>query len=224
MTLIPDLERDLVEAAGRVRAPRGRARHAAPYAVAAAAVAALAVGSAALLGGDDARDGPSRAAEQPDQSPPPPQRRVPRALHGSASAPLTFGFDGVRYRVVGFRSRQDSICLRLNRLGSHATMLGVTCSGERNLRRGLRREAVLKVGAGGGKLLTVSGFVTPDVTELVTRGTKRRSRVFLTEPWRPKPWAGDPIRGFIAVLEGEAGGGRSLIRELGRIQVVPTPR
>lgn len=226
MTLIPDLERDLVAAAGRMRAPRGRARRAAPVAVAVAAAVAVA-GLLAAAGGllrcqDTGDSSPAPRAgerEDPPVPPPPPQ---PRPVPGSLSAPVTFGFDGMRYRVIGFRSRtQDSVCIRLSRPGEVPAIEGVTCAGERNLRRGLRNGAVLNVGAGGGRHLSLAGFARADTTRLGIAGTAHRGRVALTEPWRPTPWRGEPIRAFYAVVDAPAGRQEMRTEELLRIRVEP---
>jgi hypothetical protein len=143
---------------------------------------------------------------------------------GSLSKPVTFDFDGVRYRIVGFRARRgDIICIRLTRVDTMPGITGATCAGERHLRRGLTPTGVLKVGSGGGAHMSIAGFTRLDVTDLVLRGTTRRSRVVLTEPWRPKPWRGEPIRAFLALIDG-APGGAVPHRELLRIEVLPAVR
>jgi hypothetical protein len=47
--------------------------------------------------------------------------------------------------------------------------------------------------------------------------------VVLTQPWRPRPWRGEPIRAFLVMLGGEPDGDVRL-RELMRVQVLPAIR
>jgi hypothetical protein len=97
---------------------------------------------------------------------------------------------------------------------------GQTCAGERHLRKGLRDTGVLEVGFGGGPHMSIAGFTKGSILELYLDGTKRRHRVALTEPWRPKPWRGEPIRAFLAIIDG-APGGAVPHRKLQGIQVLP---
>jgi hypothetical protein len=222
MTLIPDLERDLVEAAGRVRLPRTLARRVAPFAAAAVVVSASAV-AIALWSGDEAppdRALPAGEEREPPPAPPPSSRR-PQPVPGSLSPPVILEFDGARYRMFGFRSRRgDMICVRVNRIDTMPGIDSETCAGERNLRRGLRDTGVLKVGGGGGEHLSIAGFTEASILDVYLEGTRRRHRIVMTEPWRPKPWRGEPIRAFLAIVDGTPIGAVPH-RKLLRIRVLP---
>jgi hypothetical protein len=73
------------------------------------------------------------------------------------------------------------------------------CSGERSLRRGLRRQSVLNVGGGGGEHLLVSGFARAEVAAVAVVGTDWPARPVLTRPWRPLD--GERIRAFVIVVD-----------------------
>jgi hypothetical protein len=203
MTLIPDLERELVAAADRRRSLRGRTRRAAAVGVAVAAAAALAL---VTFGSTDEGSAPKRAAgEQRQSSPAPP--RFPAPMRGSLVRLASFDFRGVHYRLSGYRSRGgypsrgDVICAQIRQsppVAPDKTRPSVTCSGEHSLRRGLRRDSVLNVGGGGGERLLVSGFARAEVAAVAVVGTGWRSRPVLTRPWRP--WDGPRIRAFTIVV------------------------
>ena len=200
MTLIPDLERELVEAAGRVRSVRRRARRAAVLGVAAAAAAAVAL---VTFWSSDEDPGPKRAAgDQPQSTPAPP--RYNRPAPGTLVKLSTFGFRGVRYELSGYPSRDGGVCLQIRQsppvTGATDERPSVTCAGGRHLRSRLREERVLNVGGGGGgERLEVTGFTIAGVFRIKVTGTDLPSHVELTRPWHP--WDGPRIRAFLIVVD-----------------------
>jgi hypothetical protein len=180
MTLIPDLQRDLVDAAARWTGRRHR------FAVwlrltPAVVVAAALIGVAVLpFGGDDSDRAPSSgkpagapqksSPDAPPKRPPkPPSRRGPQPIADSLSRPVVFEFAGVGYSIVGFRGRSASrggeICTRL----------------------------VERVGDRRRRLVGVAGIAVLDAQD--------PSRVVLSEPWSPEPWQGEPIRFFLVLID-----------------------
>jgi hypothetical protein len=209
MTLIPDLERHLeAAAAGRMRSVRRRAWQVA--AVGVAAVIALAV-AVTVLSSSDEGPGATRAADdgQRPDTPAPPQG-TPRPAPGTLVTLSTFDFRGVRYRVSGYLSRahgslrNDSVCVQIKRtppVAPGSDRPSVTCAGDGLLRRGLRRQRVLYVGASGGPpgRREVTGFTVTGVSRIRAVGTNWPAHVELTRPWRPL--AGEPIRAFVIVAD-----------------------
>jgi hypothetical protein len=187
MTLIPDLERDLVEAADRRRSLRGRTRRAAALGAAAAAAAHDLV----TFGSSDDDPSPKRAAGgEPSPAP------------GTLVELSSFRFRGVRYQLSGYRSRRGEACMRIQQTppvpGALDDRPSITCSGGQRLRRRLRQERVLNVGGGGAGRLIVSGFTAAAVSQIKVVGTDRPARVELTRPWR---WVdGVRIRAFVIVV------------------------
>jgi hypothetical protein len=209
MTLIPDLQRDLVDAAGRL----GRQRLRAPAGVVAAAVAAAFVVAAVVLVANDGGEPGSPPTDSilpgsPPASPPmdTPMREAPRPsmepVPGSASAPLEFEFGGVNYSATGFRSDGSVICMTLNASsGSDVPPRGSgSCLRDRLLRDALATGPVHMFAGGGVQPFQSAGFARAEVAELTVVGpTEADSRAFVSEPWRPEPWEGEPIR-FVYVL------------------------
>jgi hypothetical protein len=218
MTLIPDLQRDLVDAAAR-RTGRGQ-RFAVwlrltPAAVAAAALIVVAV---LPLGGDDSDRAPSSGqpagAPQkpspdtpPKRSPKPPPRRGPQPIPGSLSRPVPFEFAGVHYSIIGFQARSASrnrvICTRLvERVGDRSRMLvGAACAGERQVSRELDDHPARTVGVGGAQPIQISGFARADVARIAVLDALYASRIVLSEPWSPEPWQHEPIRFFLVLVD-----------------------
>lgn len=203
MTLIPDLERDLVEAAeGRMRSVRRRTWRAAAFAV--AAVVALAV-AIVTFSFSDGGAGPSRPAgdgQRPDTPAPPPS--TPRPVPGTLVRLSTFDFRGVQYQLSGYRSRDGSVCMRIKQTPPVApglTRPSIMCAGGPSLRRRLRRERVLNVSAGGGPpgRMMVAGFTVAAVSNVRAVGTDWPTHVELTPAWRPLD--GERIRAFLIVIK-----------------------
>ena len=217
MTLIPDLQRDLVDAAARWTGRRHR------FAVwlrltPAVVVAAALIGVAVLpFGGDGSDRAPSSgkpagapqksSPDAPPKRPPKPPRRGPQPIAGSVSPAVGFEFAGVGYSIVGFRGRSASrdgvICTRLvERVGDRSRRLvGASCAGERLLRRELDDHPARTVGVGGGQPTQISGFARADVAEVAVLDAQYPSRVVLSEPWSPEPWQGEPIRFFLVLID-----------------------
>ena len=226
MTLIPDLERDLVEAAERRGSPRRRARQVGAFAAVAAAVAVVVVG----LWPSDEASGPKRAAgtnqaagaDVPSSKAPP---RYQPPVPGTLVRLSTFSFAGVRYRLSGYRSRHDMVCMQIEQsppaAGATDRRPSVTCSGEPSLRRGLRRGRVLNVGGGGGTRVEVTGFTRAGVTRIKAVGTRRPAHAELTRPFRP--WNGPPIRAYTIVVNQRPGDGTGRPTYF-RIRAVPADR
>jgi hypothetical protein len=222
MTLIPDLQRDLVDAAARRTGRRQRFAvwlRLTPAAVAAAALIGVAV---LPLGGDDSDRAPSSGqpagAPQkpspdtpPKRSPKPPPRRGPQPIAGSLSPAVGFEFAGVHYSIVGFRGRSASrdgvICTRLvERVGDRSRRLvGASCAGERLLRRELDDHPARTVGVGGAQPTQIDGFARADVARIAVLKAQYPSRVVLSEPWSPEPWQHEPIRFFLVLVDTPGG-------------------
>jgi hypothetical protein len=209
MTLIPNLERHLeAAAAGRMRSVRRRAWRVG--AVGVAAVVALAVAVVAFSSGDEG-PAPNRAAgDEREPAIPAPPRGTPRAAPGTMIRLSTFDFRGVQYRVSGYLSRahglrrNDTVCVQIKRTPPVAPGLdrpSVMCAGDGLLRRGLRRERVLNVGAGGGPpgRLEVTGFTVAGVSRVRAVGEDWPVHVELTRAWRPLN--GQRIRAFVIVAD-----------------------
>lgn len=218
MTLIPDLQRDLVDAAARRTGRRQRFAvwlRLTPAAVAAAALVGVVV---LPLGGDDsdrARSSrqPAGAPQKPSpdtppkRSPKPPPRRGPQPIPGSLSRPVGFEFAGVRYSIIGFRARSASrdgvICTRLvERTGDRSRRLvGATCAGERLLSREFDDDPARAVGFAGVQPSQIAGFARADVARIAVLDSRYPSRVILSEPWSPEPWQHEPIRFFLVLVD-----------------------
>jgi hypothetical protein len=139
--------------------------------------------------------------------PPPPPSNAPRPVRATLSQQVSFSFGGVRYTAVGFRAHNDTICARLWTREPNAG--GTGCASERLIRQGLRDGPYRVVGGGGGRHASYFGFARAGVTSLSMAGTSRRNRVVVSRPWRPKPWRGEPIRFFYALVDGPPPGPRS---------------
>ena len=218
MTLIPDLQRDLVDAAARRTGPQQRFAvwlRLTPVLMVAAALIGVAVFA---LGDDDSDRVPSSGqpagAPQnpspdtpPKRSPKPLPRRGPQPIAGSLSPAVGFEFARGRYSIVGFRGRSASrdgvICTRLvERLGDRSRRLvGATCAGERLLSRELDDHPARAVGVGGAQPTQIAGFARADVARIAVLDSQYRSRVVLSEPWSPEPWQHEPIRFFLVLVD-----------------------
>ncbi len=218
MTLIPDLQRDLVDAAAR---RTGRKQRFAVWLrlTPVLMVAAALIGVAVLPFGGDGSDRapssgqPAGAPQKPSpdtppkRSPKPPPRRGPQPIAGSVSPAVGFEFARERYSIVGFRGRSASrdgvICTRLvNRVGGRSRRLvGATCAGERQVSRELDDHPARTVGGGGGQPTQISGFARADVARIAVLDSQYPSRVVLSEPWSPEPWQHEPIRFFLVLVD-----------------------
>jgi hypothetical protein len=217
MTLIPDLQRDLVDAAAR-RTGR-RQRFAMRLRLTAAVVVAALIGVAVLpFDGDDSDRAPSSGqpagAPQkpspdtpPKRSPKPPPRRGPQPIQGSLSPAVGFDFAGVHYSIIGFQARSASrnrvICTRLvERVGDRSRRLvGASCAGERQVSRELDDHPARTVGVGGAQPTQIAGFARADVAQIAVLDAQYPSRVVLSEPWSPEPWQHEPIRFFLVLVD-----------------------
>jgi hypothetical protein len=219
MTLIPDLERDLVDAAGRVHGGWRRFGPPLRLAMAGAAAAALICAMVLIVGrdGSDPARSSRNTATPPNRTAPAPPTHM-RPLPGTFSDPVRFEFEGVRYSLVGFRSRGDVICMRLVEGVPGRPLASSTCAGERLLRRELPDHPVRIVGTGGAESTFVSGFARVDVTTLELISPRYPSRAVLSAPWRPKGWRGKPIRFFEVAIDLPPGAARN-IPQLSRIRL-----
>jgi hypothetical protein len=240
MTLIPELQRDLVDAAARMTTRRQRFRPR-PRVTLAVAVATAVVVAALVVVGRDTSD-PRRSAGEPagtpknptsptvpERAPQAPPRGGPRPIPGSFSRPVNFEFAGFRYSIVGFRGgrlprqRNTTICTRLVERpdGSGRPLASYGCAGERLLRRELHDHPVRTFGRSGGEYAFVSGFARADVTNIAVVAPKHPTRVVLSEPWSPQPRR-KPIRFFLVVIDARSDAARdfplrSRIRLQGRL-------
>jgi hypothetical protein len=217
MTLIPDLQRDLVDAAAR-RTGR-RQRFAMRLRLTAAVVVAALIGVAVLpFDGDRSDRAPSSGQPAgspqkpspdtpPKRSPKPPPRRGPQPISGSLSPAVGFDFAGVHYSIIGFQARSASrnrvICTRLvERVGDRSRRLvGASCAGERQVSRELDDHPARTVGVGGAQPTQIAGFARADVARIAVLDAQYPSRVVLSEPWSPEPWQHEPIRFFLVLVD-----------------------
>jgi hypothetical protein len=224
MTLIPELQQDLVDAAARMSGHRQRVRLWLRLTPAVAVAAAIVSATVLLLDRDESE--PASSSPKPAGLPQGSQRHTPpegspprlysRPLPGSLSQTLRFEFAGVRYSTVGYRSRSHSrdgqICTRLTQLrdglGRRVTSDG--CAGERLLRRELDDHPARTVG-GGGEPIALFGFARADVTKIAVLDRQYPSRVVLSEPWSPEPWRGEPIRFFRVLIDAPRDRARDLM-------------
>ena len=133
MTLIPDLQRDLVDAAERWNGEQQRFGVWSRLTPAVVVVAVL-IGVAVLLSSRDPSSQESSPGTPSERSPKPPSRRGPQPRPGSLSPVVRFEFAGVGYSSVGFRARSASrdgvICSRVleRRGGRGRRVVGATCA------------------------------------------------------------------------------------------------
>jgi hypothetical protein len=120
-------------------------------------------------------------------------------LPGSVSDPLAFAVAGTRYTAVGFKTAQGAVCARLTEVDSD-TQPGTGCLSERLLRDALERQPAHLFAGGGTRQggLVRTGFARSDTVELTPAERAGDLTVILSEPWRPEPWEGEPIRFFFA--------------------------
>jgi hypothetical protein len=135
------------------------------------------------------------AAPNPDVEP----------LAESASDPLRFTVAGTRYWAVGFHTHRSAVCTALTDV-DNGTAPANSCLAERLLRDALQRQPTHLFAAGGGGAhgLVQTGFARADVIALTAVEQTSDVTVILSEPWRPEPWSGDPIR-FFFVFSSDAG-------------------
>jgi hypothetical protein len=79
--------------------------------------------------------------------------------------------------------------------------LAANCAGERLLRRELEDNPIRTFGGGGAEPSLQWGFARADVTRIALVSPRYPNRVVLSEPWRPGPWRGQPIRYFLVVID-----------------------
>jgi hypothetical protein len=167
--------------------------------VLAVAVVVVAVAIAVVLPGGDGDRARPQAADAPPAppAPPPPSLEGVEPLPGSSSDPLHFTVAGTRYTAVGFQSSQSTVCMTLTKVDS-GLRPSVGCLGMRLLPDALAKHpARLFAGGGGGPDGIVrKGFARADAVEVAPVDRASGLTVVLSEPWRPEPWEGEPIRFF----------------------------
>jgi hypothetical protein len=127
------------------------------------------------------------------------------SLAESASPPLEFNVAGTAYRAVGFLTTRFAVCVKLTDVDS-AMPGGVGCLAGRILREELA-EKPAHLFASGGTLsgdMVHTGFARADVVDVTPRDKASGVTVILSEPWRPEPWEGEPIR-FLLAVDSESG-------------------
>jgi hypothetical protein len=115
----------------------------------------------------------------------------------SASRPLEFAVAGTRYRAVGFHTQRTAVCVALTDLDA-GRLSGSSCLSERILRDALQSRPAHQFAGGGHPVLVHTGFARADVIEIAPVERPGEVTVILSEPWRPRPWRGEPIRFFFA--------------------------
>jgi hypothetical protein len=123
----------------------------------------------------------------------------------SASPPLEFNVGGTHYRAVGFLTSRFAVCVKLTDLDAGMPS-GAGCLAGRGLRDQLAEKPAHLFAAGGvlGGGMVHKGYARADVIEITPRDESSGVTVFLSEPWRPEPWEGEPIR-FILAFDLESG-------------------
>jgi hypothetical protein len=118
------------------------------------------------------------------------------------TASHNFELAGTPYAMVGFRS-EGSVCASLIDLSMVAgsTGAGRNCLAEPLLREAIAERPVHIFGGGGGKHTFIVGFARADVVDISLLGSYGDSRSVLSDPWRPEPWQGKPIRFFYIVSD-----------------------
>ncbi len=191
MTLLPELERELVSAAGRLGRTRGRLSAARRLALPVAALAVIAVVIGVIARGS----GEEPATDRPALDQAPPQRPSVRAVPGTASPRATATVEGVTYEAFGYLSARGLICIRFLEPGDDPRRPSVGCLNTRGAREALA-ERPAHIFAGGGSRSGVSvatGLARPDVTAV---RAVNGARVVLSRSWRPTREV-DPIRFFL---------------------------
>jgi hypothetical protein len=220
MTLIPDLERDLVEAAGRVR--RSRRRPALGVALAAAvALAALVVLLLVTDGGEEPAPIPPA---QPRPAPystgvpevdillerearhPGPGELDRRPGPGGAAEPLDMpGVDRPATAVV-YASRSGQICHASAQ--PHPRIAGDVrgsfsgCWDRADLAARLERRLLIQDGSTSGPERSVfDGYAAAEVESIRVLDERGDFRVQLSAPWTPALAGAEPLRHFVIVNE-----------------------
>jgi hypothetical protein len=126
-------------------------------------------------------------------------------LAESASDPLEFTVAGTRYTAIGFQTPRTMFCARLTKVDAGPPS-GTGCLNLRGLRDALAQQpAHLFAGGGGGPDgFARTGFARADAVDLTPVERTSDVTVILSEPWRPEPWEGEPIRFFFVFDRDEA--------------------
>jgi hypothetical protein len=129
---------------------------------------------------------------RPDVHPTPP----------GTTASHNFELAGTPYTMVGFRS-EGSVCASLIDRGMAGGPIGGgrNCLAEPLLRQAIAERPVHIFGGGGGEQTFIVGFARADVVDMSLLRSYGGSRVVLSDPWRPEPWQGKPIRFFYIVSD-----------------------
>ena len=225
MTLIPDLQRDLVDAAARWNGERrrfgawwrltprcgGRCAHRR----CGAAVRRWRIRFGAVL---------ARTRLLRSRRPAPPRSGSQAAVAAWSAAEAGQSQPGgqVRVRRGGLFERRlpRPQCVARRRdlqPGAGTTGRSRAEGGRRHLRGraaaapGARRPPARTVGGGGGQPTQLSGFARADVASIAVRDPQYPSRAVLSEPWRPAPWQGQPIRFFLVLIDAPRDRARDLL-------------
>jgi hypothetical protein len=220
MTLIPELQHELVAAAERVTTRRQRFRLRLGVTMGVAAFAGLVAAALVVVGGGASDRAPTSrqpagppenppGSTVPERSPEPPPPGLPRPVPGTLSRPVEFTFRETRYSVVGFIGsrrpgrRNTTICTRLVEVPPDPArpLPSQTCAGEQLLRRELDDNPIRTVGRGDGEYTHVSGFARADVTGIAVVAPRYPNRAVLSQPWSPPGWRANPIRFFWVVID-----------------------
>jgi hypothetical protein len=147
------------------------------------------------------RDAPPPSGPIPDGAPDP----TVEPLAESASKPLAFVVFGISYTAVGYHDTRNLVCVRLttpdlDRPASNS------CLNKRLLRDALAAQPAHLFAAGGAgpdlEAIEHTGFARADVVEIQPADAASDVTVALSDPWRPGPWEGAPIRFLLAVDRG----------------------
>jgi hypothetical protein len=123
-------------------------------------------------------------------------------LAESTSDPLSFTVAGARYTAIGFQTSRSHVCTSLEEVDAGVPH-GQSCLSERLLRNALERQPAHLFAGGGG---VRNGFARADVVDIAATD----ATVVLSEPWRPEPWEGEPIRFFFVFDPDEPAPGERL--------------
>jgi hypothetical protein len=201
------IRKELLNAAWRKKARDDRRRRMATVASALMLMFVSVVGGAGALGIDfpligDALEGlvAGRQEAERDENRDPTLPKAPADLkpgEGNVSEPLRFAADaGGTAVAAAYLNRNDDVCFVLAGQSSGAGAAG--CMSPLVLARRVDAGVAYLQAIHGAPSLVVTGYVSPEIENLVVRGPGGQLDVRLGSPWTPEVAGASPLRPFIA--------------------------